>query len=223
MFQLPSLQNLDLDEEGCSLWPLILSAETEAPANRLYAKYNDDLAGARVLGFFVLDFWERRHQSLGIVPYTSLVREINCNPSTKEREEPGAQHEIIYKLGLFYRNHLMYSVRTEGHYPLCQNTLPPILGPGSRPNCSRDAGRSKTNSDAKKHALARDGYQCVLTGDYDFDSCTKYPELDAKSLATVQPATHTQVAHIFLDLGQGTGTYRQCPRNSENVRTRRRG
>ncbi|KAJ6597187.1 hypothetical protein DFH09DRAFT_1023840 [Mycena vulgaris] len=201
---LPSLQTVDLDEDGCMLWPLIISAEKEALANRLHAKYNDDLIGARVLGFFVLDFWERRHHSLGIVPYKCLILEINCALSTKEREEPMTQHKIIYELGLFYRNHLMRVFRSDGGpvSVVSEHPSPPSLDQVRVQVVVDMANAPKTKLDAKKHALVRDGYRCTLTGDYDFDSCMKHPELLAKARATGQALFATGAAYIFSELAQ---------------------
>jgi hypothetical protein len=114
MSKLPSLAKVTLDHEGSSLWPLILSAEKSALLNApttAGAKYNDNLIGVRVLGFMLQDLWQHSQHSFGLIPYKRLLKEItSCSSPTHivgSQEDTDAQHDAIYKLGLFHRNHLI--------------------------------------------------------------------------------------------------------------------
>ncbi|KAJ6597188.1 hypothetical protein DFH09DRAFT_904366 [Mycena vulgaris] len=204
MFELPSLKDLELihmDEHGTSLWPAILRAEEAAKTNATKApKYNDNLIGARVLGFFLRDFWLHQSHAFGIIPYRRLTQEI----ASALAGAPEADNATISKLGLYYRNHLIRVFRSDG------GPLPTASDHPSRPSLDRvrdqivlDMAKTpKTKPDAKKQALVRDGYRCTVTGDYDFDSCKKHPELLAKAQATGQAMFATQVAHIFSESAQ---------------------
>jgi hypothetical protein len=103
---LPKVVNLDPD--GVSAWNLLLDAEDAAlKKDPRPAKYLDELVGVRVLGFFLLDFYNHSdvHQ-IGLIPYKRLLREIiSCFSVSVTDDE--ALYKAVFDLGLSYRNHLM--------------------------------------------------------------------------------------------------------------------
>ena len=99
-------KEVNLDPHGVSAWNLLLDAEDAAllKTNTRPAKYRDELVGVRVLGFFLLDFYE--HSQIGLIPYKRMVREVlSCfSVSVTDNE---AIFKAVFELGLSYRNHLM--------------------------------------------------------------------------------------------------------------------
>ncbi|KAF9029882.1 hypothetical protein BDZ89DRAFT_1064982 [Hymenopellis radicata] len=204
---LPSLKYITLDAQGRSVWPLLLAAEATAlkePASR----YRDNLIGVRVLGFFLLDFWNHEHQhSFGLIPYHCLRLEIASCFVIKDAvigspEETVAQHEKVCQLGLDYRNFLMRVFRSDA------DPMPTPSSNVSRPSFDKAKERivqrmkeaPQTRKDAKDAALFRDGYRCTITGFYDFMSCATYPQL--KEQAQGCSITVTQCAHLFSESAQ---------------------
>ncbi|KAJ7834816.1 hypothetical protein B0H14DRAFT_2797962 [Mycena olivaceomarginata] len=216
MSNLPPISTVELNHEGKSLWPLILRAEEAALAEATKAgapkagtpKYTDNLIGARVVGFLLQDLWKHQSHSFGLIPYKYLVRDISLCFSVPgvgvgTEAEAQAQYTAIYKLGLFYRNHLMRVFRSDG------GPVPTASHHPSRPSMEQVRERiikemqtPTTEPDARRHTLIRDGYRCVLTGAYDSDSCDKYPDLDARATAEQANVTNTQCAHIFSESAQ---------------------
>ncbi|KAJ7825913.1 hypothetical protein B0H14DRAFT_3725706 [Mycena olivaceomarginata] len=177
MCSLASLADVNFDHDGKSLWPNILSAEEAAlkvaPTKR-GAKYNDRLIGIRVLGFFLLDLWQHSQHSFGLIPYKQVIKQIASCLSI-----PGC---TLQTLGLYYRNHLIRVFRSNG---------------GPIPKQSEHPSRPSLDV-----ALLRDGYRCMLTGQYDFDSAKLYPELNGRAAADGVSKAVTQCAHIFSETAQ---------------------
>ncbi|KAJ7222987.1 hypothetical protein B0H12DRAFT_1150813 [Mycena haematopus] len=179
MSKLPSLSTVDIDHEALKKAP-----KTPGP------KYHDNLVGARVLGFLLLDFWRHQSHSFGLIPYKRLLAEISsCLGLGTDKKV----HAAIYELGLFYRNHLL---RVFSQHP-------------SRPSMElvrerfiEDIKTPSTKPDARKYALLRDGYRCVLTGAYDLESCDNYTELGARADSEGAIQTTLQCAHIFSESAQ---------------------
>ncbi|KAJ7816199.1 hypothetical protein B0H14DRAFT_2845104 [Mycena olivaceomarginata] len=205
MSKLPPISTAELDHEGKSLSALAEATKAGAPKAGT-PKYTDNLIGARVVGFLFQDLWKHQSQSFGLIPYKCLVRDISLcfsvpGVSVGTEAEAQAQYTAIYKLGLFYRNHLMRvcesrKFRSDG------GPVPTASHHPSRPSMEQVRERiikemqtPTTKPDARRHTLIRDGYRCVLTGAYDSDSCDKYPNLDAN-------VTNTQCAHIFSESAQ---------------------
>ncbi|KAJ7269741.1 hypothetical protein C8J57DRAFT_1323001 [Mycena rebaudengoi] len=239
--KLPSVEKCGLNHEGKSVWPLILSAEKAAIRNAPTSgpKYNDNLIGARVVGFLLLDMYQHPRHSFGLNPYWRLVKEINsCATPINEdpQKDTEAQHTAIYNLGLLYRNHLIcfwldqFAVRSNTG-PVLEESAPP-----SRPSLERvrqefitkmaqqkedikqakeDVEKDKSKEDkkmdpstpaaARKESLVRDGFRCVVTGAYDFDSCDRIPELQAARQADNAYRAITQCVHIFSETARGEG------------------
>ncbi|KAJ6556459.1 hypothetical protein B0H19DRAFT_1152648 [Mycena capillaripes] len=211
MSSLASLADVNFDHDGKSLWPNILSAEEAAlkvAPTKPGAKYNDRLIGIRVLGFFLLDLWQHSQHSFGLIPYKQVIKQIasclsipGCTVGSKE--EAAAQHEKLQTLGLYYRNHLIRVFRSNGG-PIPKQSEHP-----SRP--SLDVVRDRiitenktptTAGSARKNALLRDGYRCMLTGQYDLDSADLHPELNDRAAANGVNMAVTQCAHIFSETAQ---------------------
>ncbi|KAG8819636.1 hypothetical protein FRC17_010369 [Serendipita sp. 399] len=107
---LPSLNDVVLDDEGLRAWNLLPSAENAAlnDASTSSAKYNDNLVGVRVLGFFLKDFWDHSKSN----PYKRLISGINScycveNVALKSDADTQTIHAKTFSLSLMYRNSLM--------------------------------------------------------------------------------------------------------------------
>lgn len=111
---LPSLQIVQLDPDGLSVWRVLLRAEAAFLNNpsKTAAKYPEIIVGIRILGFLLKDFWD--HQKAA--PYQRLLLEIkSCLnvPDAKvgSAEEVSGQHKNLYTFGLHYRSFL---------FPICE-------------------------------------------------------------------------------------------------------
>lgn len=113
MSSLPPLKKIALDEDGASMWPLLLRAEKAAldTTRTASAKYNDNLICIRVLAFFLLDFWDHQMHGFGIIPYKCLLHEIkSCNSTDAivgSDLETQTQEMKVIELGLRYWKYLM--------------------------------------------------------------------------------------------------------------------
>jgi hypothetical protein len=113
MSALPSISAVGFDEPDVSAYQLVLRAEAAALQEpRSAAKYNNNLIGVRVLGWFLKDTWDHR-DTLTLAPFRQLVLEMNYCRSVgsairvNSPEETKAEHEKVYSVGLMYRNNLM--------------------------------------------------------------------------------------------------------------------
>ncbi|KAJ7166287.1 hypothetical protein C8R43DRAFT_1162659 [Mycena crocata] len=215
MSNLPSLADVQVDHSGKSLWPNILSAERAAlkaagseALTKPSPRYNDPLIGVRVLGFLLQDLWQHSQHSFGVIPYKELIKEIaSClsvpGYTVNSEEEAEQQHDELQSLGLHYRNHLIRVFRSNGGSISKRSEHP------SRPSLDviRDRIISEkrtptTAGSARKKALLRDGYRCMLTGQYDLDSAELHPELNDRATADHVTMAVTQCAHIFSETAQ---------------------
>ncbi|KAF7356433.1 HNH endonuclease [Mycena venus] len=60
-----------------------------------------------------------------------------------------------------------------------------------------EARPSTDHKTAKKHALVRDGFKCLLSGKYDLDQTLKSSQLTAKAKTELSVVSATNCAHIF--------------------------
>ncbi|KAJ7072883.1 hypothetical protein C8F01DRAFT_973337 [Mycena amicta] len=202
MMKLLSVSEVKLGHDGLSVYEHILSAEQAAmdKGTQSAAKYTyqDDVIGARVLGFLLLDLWQHQKHYFGLTPYLNLVKTISsCLRTAKGSEDA---HKAWCMLGLSYRNHLMRVFRSDG------GPVPNVSQLTSRPSMQQirqkiieEMQTPTTNEDAWKHALLRDGYRCTLTGIYDYDSCQEMPDLDAECATSNATQSNVQCAHIFSE------------------------
>ncbi|KAJ6600881.1 hypothetical protein B0H10DRAFT_2082558 [Mycena sp. CBHHK59/15] len=201
---LPPLETLQLDPDGLIVWRLLLSAEATALNDPTPPKYQDNLVGVRLLGFFLKDFWDHQQQSYGLIPYKHLLVEIrSCfavpNVTIGSAEEAQARHEKVYALGIQYCNHLLRVFRSdERPHTWSGDSSCSSLDKVRDMIVARIAEAPTTEADVKVQALARDGYRCMITGTHDFDACQDYPELDAQAHKTVP----TECAHLFSESAQ---------------------
>ena len=108
---LPSLSEVKdlLDENGQRAWRRLLRAESTTlalSANAPVAEYNDSLVGARVIGFFILDFRKHsRNISFADRAHRNLVQQVHScwTPSAGEEE---CLKKVI-DLGCHLQNHLI--------------------------------------------------------------------------------------------------------------------
>ncbi|KAK7021198.1 hypothetical protein R3P38DRAFT_3543321 [Favolaschia claudopus] len=204
---LPVIDAVQLDDEGLSLWPTILRAEAAAAdvAPKFHSKYNNNLIAVRVLGFLLQDFWQHNAQSFGLIPYHRLCQEITSSLRIPDvvvgsEDEAKKQNNNMYELGLLYRNHIMRVFRSN------TGPLPATSEHPSPPSIEQFKARiiaametPQTTSDARKHALLRDGHRCMLTGVFDYYSCKEFPELRALANASGAKRGILKCAHIFSD------------------------
>lgn len=111
MSSLLPLNSVGLDEGGRSIWPHLLHAEAVALLCVSSTKYNDNVVGVRVLGFLLKDLRDHRDRSIGITPYRRVLLEVTLCLHVEGfaagcRDEAEVQHQKLYELGLWYRNHL---------------------------------------------------------------------------------------------------------------------
>lgn len=97
-------KHVTLDRKGLFVWPWLLAAEEKASVSQKGPKYQDELIGARVLGFFLLDFWERP-DTLQIAYQRLLLEVTSCIELSQTDSE--AVFQRLFDLGLMYRNHLL--------------------------------------------------------------------------------------------------------------------
>lgn len=109
---MPSLpKEVPFDTDGHKAWNLLLSAE-EAAIRETPTKYQDHLIAVRVLGFFMVDFYDySATHGLFMTPFKRLLSEVeSCFGAPViggESQFDAAQHAKVFELGLSYRNHLM--------------------------------------------------------------------------------------------------------------------
>ncbi|KAJ8588954.1 hypothetical protein M405DRAFT_792280 [Rhizopogon salebrosus TDB-379] len=105
----------------------------------------------------------------------------------------------LKRLGKFYFDHFIRLFKSaKGPTPS------PSLHP-SRPSFDDDqealkyglVEAPKDQSTAKKHALIRDDYRCIVTGNTDFHSEENIPHIAERFLHERVPTVYTQAAHIF--------------------------
>ena len=112
MTALPPLSEVEkwLDENGQSAWGRLLEAEKFAlahPGNAPSTKYNDLLVGARVIGFFVLDFRKHnRNISFAERTHHKLVQQVHSCWGSSSAEEEECLKKLI-DLGTHWQNHLI--------------------------------------------------------------------------------------------------------------------
>ncbi|KAJ7832318.1 hypothetical protein B0H14DRAFT_2803173 [Mycena olivaceomarginata] len=186
---------------------------------------NDKLVGARVLGFLLLDLWRHNAHSFGIIPYHAVVKQttscLSIGGLVDSEEEKAAQNVKIQMLGLHYRNHLFRVFESCIHHRgtclgpnlvLVRSNGGPLPESSSHPSRpSLDIMRDRiikemrtptTVGDARKTALLRDGYRCMLSRAYDHESANLYPELEERERAANAGFTAVQCAHIFSETAQ---------------------
>jgi len=107
MTTLPSLETCRLPETVLSLWHALLQAENTALKDDscTNARYNNPLIGIRLLGFFLMDFWDHVDDGyLGSGPYACIVTEITL---CLDKPDNKATYDALVGLGLMYRNLLL--------------------------------------------------------------------------------------------------------------------
>ncbi|EDR00730.1 uncharacterized protein LACBIDRAFT_313190 [Laccaria bicolor S238N-H82] len=213
MSSLPIVADVKVDHEGRSIWPYILEAERAAlnmAPTKLGPNYNEPLIGSRVLGFLLQDLWLHDKHSFGLIPYKNLIEHITLALSISgyavgSKEDCQARIKKLQDMGLYYRNHLFRVFRSNrGSIPSCSDESDPPSRPSLdvvRDRILSDTRTPTTEGSAHANALMRDGYRCMLTGEYDYISLEDHPELEEHA-----PADHetcfAECAHIFSETAQ---------------------
>ncbi|KAF9645778.1 hypothetical protein BDM02DRAFT_3189404 [Thelephora ganbajun] len=197
---LPALESPRFRESGlrespnaASVYEKILQAEARA---------NENLMLARVVGHLFLEL-HARCDILGDRPCEAIIDEV-MSPST----DHGDGGNVVFEVGRRYRDHLIRVFRTsEKPYP------PPSLHP-SRPSYDNledmimdaleaSGGDYRT---AKKKALARDGFRCMITGFFDKTSLKYSAELRRRKETLGGMPIIVKTSHILSEsTTQGVG------------------
>ena len=112
MAPLPSLSEVEssLDANGQSAWRRIVEAEkiaSSANAPVTIAEYNNLLVGARVIGFFILDFKKHNHDiSFAERAHRNLVQKVNSCWADPSIEQEECLKKVI-DLGTLLQNYLI--------------------------------------------------------------------------------------------------------------------
>src|SRR5258708_4595777 len=128
MDPLPQLNDIHLDDDGVSVWRRLLEVQDAivalSTAGRT-AKYNDSIIAVRVLGFFILDFWEHRNTFRhGYTAYLRLILEVgSCwddepRRQMTEDEDMAYFHNKVIALGSRMQNNILRTCTSHASYPL---------------------------------------------------------------------------------------------------------
>jgi len=204
---MPALpKNVDLDPDGVSVWKcyLLPAEEFASKTDEKGPKYKNELIGVRLLGFFLLDFYKHSNVvEIGLIPYKRILLEIkSCFKSVTANDE--ANFKAVFDLGLCYRNHLFRVFRSNS------GPVPKPSSHASRASFDQMMNEMiekmqkarKTKSDVKAAALFRDGYQCMITGAYDYNSCERCRTIIPTGDITGVHITPTECAHLFSESAQ---------------------
>ncbi|KAF8206225.1 hypothetical protein K438DRAFT_2088522 [Mycena galopus ATCC 62051] len=194
------------DADGVSVWSILLTAEQVMIQETENSQLKTLLAGVRVVGHFLSEFWKARGNYLtgGSSPYHTLLKQIKSYQalpsSTASRTEIVACCETISELGIHYQKHLMRVFRAHGSLSAKTSQHP------SRPSMDslvagivqqiKEADKSKPA--IKQPALARDGFKCVVSGLIDKASYRAIPTGFPGNAVTCE----TQCCHIFSESAQ---------------------
>ncbi|EEB89238.1 hypothetical protein MPER_12689 [Moniliophthora perniciosa FA553] len=165
-----------------SAYQSVLQAEEEAS--------NDiERMDARVVGFFMIEFWKLGPSSIGDRPVAQIKLEVNSTGGSGG----------IYELGTRYRENLLRAFRSS------KGPLPMPSNHPSRPSFDSMQqfvnenlhSSAKDHQTAKKYALARDGFRCMLTHKFDSTSVEKMPFVEQMRIAEGGSYEQTNCCHIF--------------------------
>ncbi|KAJ7768695.1 hypothetical protein DFH07DRAFT_1058332, partial [Mycena maculata] len=201
-----SAADVAFDADGTKAWSILLAAERVMVEETRYSQLKTHLVGVRVVGHFLSEFWKARGNSLigGRKPYHEFLKQItSCDalpPLNASRKDIVACYERISDLGRHYQKHLMRVFRAHG------GSLPKSSQHPSRPSmdmmmadiAQQIKNADKSKSSFKRPALARDGFQCVVSGLIDLPSYEAFPTAFPSNVVTC----NTECCHIFSESAQ---------------------
>ncbi|KAK1225519.1 hypothetical protein PQX77_011538 [Marasmius sp. AFHP31] len=170
-------QDSTLEGETRSAYQVCLDLESQAKTNQQYIH-------ARVLGYFIIH-----------APSVQALSEVQKQIHSCEND-----YDNLFTLGeSFVKYFIRPFKKTKGRTPA------PSSRP-SRPSFDKDKEKwtaeikeaPKDHREAKRQALIRDGFQCVVTGLYD-DSAFGNPRIDQEALRDVTVSVNTKCAHIVSE------------------------
>lgn len=168
-------------------------ANTKIDANPSDHEAQENLISARVVGYLLIELFNLSW-SLTPKPYKYLSREIR----SESREHESAEGNV-YQLGKWYRDHFIRMFRTSTtRYPT------PVSYP-SRPSFDTEADMTKDRmeadrknyQDARLKVLARDRYQCVVTGYFDFKSVKENQDVAQRRSTQRRAVATINACHIL--------------------------
>ncbi|EJD33068.1 hypothetical protein AURDEDRAFT_117942 [Auricularia subglabra TFB-10046 SS5] len=208
MAGLPRLSECSIDpskpgfEQAASVYNILLQLEQEASEQ----SDKDLLQSARILGAF-LTFFSDFFWLFGPLPLEKITNGIVSRDRDPEPTPPTSADDsdasyyapVVKKLGGWYRHHIVRVYRSN------KGPTPQPMSHPSRPSFDSLQAMmdeylkgSGTNYDAAKRlALAREGFRCILTGHYDLSSCMKNEELMRRVNAAGLAYLPTECCHIF--------------------------
>ncbi|KAG6371800.1 hypothetical protein JVT61DRAFT_9155 [Boletus reticuloceps] len=198
LLESPRIQQLQLDKSGCKVYKIVLNAELHAVKHQ----QQENLMSARVVGYLLIEFYSQPDIFNDVARITLISWLTNLC-------EGKSQHEVIYGNGKHCRDKFLRLFRiSTAQYP------EPSSHP-SRPSFDslEDMITDSMDYQASMKALARDGYQCLLTGMIDRTSYINCVGLQAKAEHEKLPLGRLEVAHILNEpTTQGTN-----PEGDSNV------
>ncbi|EJD42541.1 hypothetical protein AURDEDRAFT_185961 [Auricularia subglabra TFB-10046 SS5] len=182
-------------EQVTSAYTILVQLERQASEQT----DKDLLQSTRILGalliFFTDFFW-----LFGNRPLTKIAREIASRHQDQEHTLPGGSDyaHVVRDLGASYRHNFVRAYRgNKGQTPQSTSHSSPSFY-SLQAMMDEYLKGSGTNYDAaKKMALAREGFRCILTGHYDMSSCLKNEELMRRVTAGSHGYMSTGCCHIF--------------------------
>ncbi|KAF8121344.1 hypothetical protein EV363DRAFT_1302273 [Boletus edulis] len=142
-------------------YEIILQAEEYA----IGQESKGDVISARVVGYLLLEFHRRSH-IIGDQPCVSLVRSVTVPIHGESR------HDVVFHVGNLYfckLIHLFRPLNVEYPPPSPQPSSPSFDGLEDLMEDSVEAAGEDYGT-LRKKVLARDGYQCMVTGLFDANS-----------------------------------------------------
>ncbi|KAG6375726.1 hypothetical protein JVT61DRAFT_2571 [Boletus reticuloceps] len=158
---LPALDSLRIKELNLSALPnrfsvynIILRAEQQAVEPQ-------DIMSARVVGYLLLEFHERS-RIFGDTPCATLAKWVTSMP----QNQGDSEHDVVYGLGTLVREKFLRLFRTSNAPYQPPSTHPSRRSFETLEDMIKDTlePTGKYYGSAKKMALARDGFRCMVTG-----------------------------------------------------------
>ncbi|KAF9645735.1 hypothetical protein BDM02DRAFT_3262713 [Thelephora ganbajun] len=205
MSPLPTLESPQFRESGvcelpnaASMYEKILRAEAQAVQDGA----NENVMLARVVGHLLLELHARRG-ILGNQPCETIIDEVI--PSSTGH---GDGDNVVFEVGRQYRDHLILRKSTEQCRYSPPSSHPSRSSYDKLEDMIKDTLESSSQDyrTAKKKALARDGFRCMITGLFDMTSLKHNAELQRRGETLGGMPIVVQASHILSEsMTQGIG------------------
>ncbi|KAI3619080.1 hypothetical protein WG66_012346 [Moniliophthora roreri] len=168
-----------------------LVVEAEATASTAEERMN-----ARVVGFFITEFWRSRIH-FGDTPVARIAQELNCPDAQIESQD---QHAVVYMLGIRYRENLLCAFqRSKGPTYMPSSRSSPPYNSIQQFITQNLQSSPKDYRTAKKYALARDGFKCMLSHKFDATSVETISAVEKMMREEGRGFEATNCCHVFSE------------------------